>query len=270
MILISILGLTLFTLPFPLYSILYCLWFIWIEELLGIIDRSLVYYLGLSGIILRASYSYYDIRILNYESYAMLDYHIFIAYNSDCLDRFIIRINEIMNSSLMVYICLYYIYISYYLYYNHSIMQSIISFYLSYSLFSGAGCILSYSFISIYSIESSKGIYCIFIANYLYWSLNIISNDYMMISQLNSYGRVYNIGDLIAMLGSMDFVLGSVDLYLFLILYSLFIILSLNYLLGQRIILEYRLSIIGTFHLIIKFSVYSHLLNIGLKLGDKV
>lgn len=179
---------------------------------IGIIDRSLVYYFGLSGIILRASYAYFDTRILNYESYAMLDYFIFIGYNSDCLDRFMIRINEIINSAIMVYIQLYYIYIFDSIIYNNSIMQSIICFYLSYSLFSGIGCILSYSQFIKYYLESSKGIYCIFIANYIYWSTNIISNDYMMISQLNSYCRIYNIGDLIAILGSIDFVLGSVDL----------------------------------------------------------
>ena len=35
----------------------------------------------------------------------------------------------------------------------------------------------------------------------------------MMINQLNTYCRVYNMGDIVAVLGSMDFVLGSVDLY---------------------------------------------------------
>ena len=40
---------------------------------IGIIERSLVYYFGLSGVILRASYSYFDARFMNYESYSMLD-----------------------------------------------------------------------------------------------------------------------------------------------------------------------------------------------------
>ena len=53
------------------------------------------------------------------------------------------------------------------------------------------------------------------------------SNDYMMIYQLNSYCRVYNLGDLIAMLGSVDFVLGSVDLW-FDYYISLFYSLSLT------------------------------------------
>ena len=178
----------------------------------GIIDRSLVYYFGLSGVILRASYSYFDGRFMNYESYNMLDYNIFISMNSDCLDRFMIRLNESLNSSLMVYVLIYLVYFYDSVIYSLSIMQSIISFYLSYGLYSNSGCILSYSQSIKFFLESSKGIYCIFLSNYYFWSTNIISNDYMMINQLNSYCRVYNLGDLIAMLGSVDFVLGSVDL----------------------------------------------------------
>ena len=178
----------------------------------GIIDRSLVYYFGLSGVILRASYLYFDGRFMNYESYNILDYNIFISMNSDCLDRFMIRINESMNSSLMVYIIIYLVLFYDSVIYSLSIMQSIISFYLSSGLFSSSGCILSYSQSIKFFLESSKGIYVIFLSNYYLWSTNIISNDYMMINQSNSYCRVYNLGDLIAILGSVDFVLGSVDL----------------------------------------------------------
>ena len=39
----------------------------------------------------------------------------------------------------------------------------------------------------------------------------ILCSDYVSISGMNSYCRVYGIGDMIAVLGSVDFVLGSVD-----------------------------------------------------------
>jgi len=63
-----------------------------------------------------------------------------------------------------------------------------------------------------FSIESSKGIYSIFIHSFPIISSNIISNDYLTLNQLNKFCRYINIGDLIAVLGSIDFVLGSVDL----------------------------------------------------------
>ena len=62
------------------------------------------------------------------------------------------------------------------------------------------------------SIESSKGIYTIFVYSFPYWTINIISSDYHVINQLNKFCRYINLGDLIAVLGSIDFVLGSVDL----------------------------------------------------------
>ena len=39
----------------------------------------------------------------------------------------------------------------------------------------------------------------------------ILCSDYVSISGMNSYCGVYGIGDMIAVLGSVDFVLGSVD-----------------------------------------------------------
>jgi NADH:ubiquinone oxidoreductase subunit D len=62
------------------------------------------------------------------------------------------------------------------------------------------------------SIESSKGIYTIFIHSTPIISSSMVSNDYLVINQLNKFCRYINIGDLIAVLGTIDFVLGSVDL----------------------------------------------------------
>jgi len=66
------------------------------------------------------------------------------------------------------------------------------------------------------SIESSKGIYSTFINSMLPHSsafcVNIVANDFLMITQLNRLCRFHNLADGIALLGSLDFVLGSVDL----------------------------------------------------------
>lgn len=63
-------------------------------------------------------------------------------------------------------------------------------------------------------IESSKGIYSIFIFSSPVISSSIVCNDFLILNNLNRFCRFINIGDLIAMLGSIDFVLGSVDLVL--------------------------------------------------------
>jgi NADH:ubiquinone oxidoreductase subunit D len=71
-------------------------------------------------------------------------------------------------------------------------------------------------------MESSKGIYTISIYSFPYRTMNIISNDFLTSSQPNKFCRYINLGDTIAVLGSIDFVLGSVDplLWLFPTCYS--------------------------------------------------
>jgi len=65
------------------------------------------------------------------------------------------------------------------------------------------------------SIESSKGIYSILSLSFSdlsSFTLSLVYNDYIIINCLNKFCRYINIGDLIAVLGSIDFVLGSIDL----------------------------------------------------------
>ena len=71
------------------------------------------------------------------------------------------------------------------------------------------------SIIELYrSTESSKGIYSIYIytlpSNTPF--INIITNDFIILNCTNSFRRYINIGDSIAVLGSIDSVSGSVDL----------------------------------------------------------
>ena len=61
------------------------------------------------------------------------------------------------------------------------------------------------------STESSKGIYSIYIYDFPYWILNIITNDFINLNYIDKLCHYINIGDLIAVLGSIDSVSGSVD-----------------------------------------------------------
>ena len=72
--------------------------------------------------------------------------------------------------------------------------------------------ILSLILQSKLSIESSKGIYSIYLFSFPFLIINIITNDFPTTNQLNKYIKYINLGDPIAVLGSIDSVLGSVDL----------------------------------------------------------
>jgi NADH:ubiquinone oxidoreductase subunit D len=72
--------------------------------------------------------------------------------------------------------------------------------------------ILSLILQSKLAIESSKGIYSIYLFPFPFLIINIITNDFPTTNQLNKFNNNINLGDLIAVLGPIDSVLGSVDL----------------------------------------------------------
>ena len=97
---------------------------------------------------------------------------------------------------------------NYYSVSSFSIMELLISIFLIIFPF-----ILSLNQLLKLSIESSKGIYSIFLNYFPYFTIYILTNDFLILNQFNKYARCINLGDLIALLGSIDFVLGSIDLY---------------------------------------------------------
>lgn len=183
---------------------------------IGIIERDFCFYFGFSGMLSRSAYIWLDARFTGYECYQGLDYSIFLASNSDCLDRYVLRFNEMIESCRIIYGILFR--------WLNERLKSFSSSCYSSCLFSIMEWLISSFLITFpfiqslinelkFSMESSKGIYSIFINSFPYWTTTIISNDFLTLNQLNKFCRSINLGDLIAVLGSIDFVLGSVDLF---------------------------------------------------------
>lgn len=233
---------------------------------IGIIDRNFALYFGLSGLLARSTSIYLDARLNDYEFYSCIDFNVFIALNGDCLDRYFLRFNEMVESCRIIYSLLLFLFSSSFLsnlfasllqtcdfdwtfdwtlfkYVDDSsknfsgfkesfkerstsIKLNLSGLFRRYNNFSWATSmelliyeflitfpfLLSFLFVLKLSIESSKGIYSIFIMAFPFWTTNIISNDYLALSTINKFCRYINLGDLIAVLGSIDFVLGSIDL----------------------------------------------------------
>ena len=99
----------------------------------GIISLGFIIYGGISGVLLRASNIYYDGRLYNEGIMGIMEYNMNITRNSDCLDRFMIRINESLNSVYIIYCLILEVYLDYdIMIVSKSIMQSLISFSLVY------------------------------------------------------------------------------------------------------------------------------------------
>ena len=213
---------------------------------IGLVRKNFCLFYGLSGLLSRSVKVWIDGRFLGYEFYSGLDYSIFIASNGDCLDRYLLRYNEMIESCRMIYGLLYLVLsiaqclalLSSFTSFDCSkynrnnrtnsslskvhkkdgntrnrlcssrlfIMELLIAEFLIQVPF-----ILSFITELKFSIESSKGIYSIFIFSTPIISASIVSNDYLILNQVNKFCKYINIGDLIAILGSIDSVLGSAD-----------------------------------------------------------
>jgi len=63
--------------------------------------------MGLSGIISRAASICLDGRLLGYEGYDKYTFSIYLGSNSDCLDRYQLRYNEILEALRLIYTMIY-------------------------------------------------------------------------------------------------------------------------------------------------------------------
>ena len=189
---------------------------------IAIINSEFCFYFGLSGILIRATGNLIDGRLIGYELYSTINYSLFILTSGDCLGRYILRMNEVIESLRIIYITIYLLINSFHFYYyslgNIVLMELLINdFFIHYPL------ILASISLIVISIESSKGIYTLFIYCFPFITINIITNDFLTINILNNIIKYTNLGDIVAILGSIDFVLGSVDLISLISEYSILI-----------------------------------------------
>ena len=81
---------------------------------IGIVIRDYCLYFGFTGIISRSIKIIYDGRFNGYEFYEELNYTIYYSSIGDCLDRYILRYNEMIESCKIIYSIYYTILSSYY------------------------------------------------------------------------------------------------------------------------------------------------------------
>lgn len=82
---------------------------IWIKRLyeIGIINREIILYFGLSGLLIRSSGILLDFRLYGYEMYASIGFNSYISFIGDCLDRYLLRFNEFIESARIIYLALF-------------------------------------------------------------------------------------------------------------------------------------------------------------------
>jgi NADH-quinone oxidoreductase subunit D len=90
---------------------------------IGIVSKAFCLYFGLSGVLVRSSGVWCDARLEGYEFYHCLKYGVFISLIGDSLDRYVLRMNEIVESCRLIYGALYLLMMSYTLLSHSSLAQ---------------------------------------------------------------------------------------------------------------------------------------------------
>jgi len=82
---------------------------IWLNRLknIGVIAKASALDLGFSGVMLRGSGIFWDLRLVeNYDGYEFLKFFIPVGLFGDCYDRFLVRVQEMYESCFIMHQCL--------------------------------------------------------------------------------------------------------------------------------------------------------------------
>jgi len=190
---------------------------------IGKIDKFDAINYSLSGPMLRASGVNWDIRkIMNYEVYDLLKFNVVTGLNGDSFDRFIIRIEEMKESSFIIEQCTYKILNNKNENKNSDFkmkmnnkenikksMESVISHFKYYT----EGFTLDNEDIYIAS-ETPKGEFGVHLetnnSNKPY-RVKIRSTGFLHLQALNHIVHNHLLADLVTIIGTMDLVFGEVD-----------------------------------------------------------
>ena len=192
----------------------------------GIITRKMAKNNGLTGVLLRSTGEFNDIRLNlgeTYSNYYYIDFNSFVGYNGDTYDRYLIRMNEMIESlNIVNYICDYLLdhitndFNDFYKFYNrrwkknpYKSMEAMIQHFK----YRSEGIKLESSI--IYSpAESPKGEFGVLLftdnSNKPY-RCKIRSPAYYNIQILSKMAKGHMLADLVSLIGTVDIVFGEID-----------------------------------------------------------
>jgi len=198
---------------------------IWKNRLIdiGIVDYNNLLSYGASGVFLRASGIFWDLRKnIPYEIYDKLSFDIPIAFNSDCYDRYLIRIEEMRQSLKIIEQCinqipLGIIKIKNYKYTSppRNLMKNSMETLIHHFKFFTTNIIFKNSFSLYRSTEAPKGEFGLFIkvnksSNEIYKS-HIKSPGFLHLGMLDFLCKNHMLADVVTIIGTSDVVFGEID-----------------------------------------------------------
>lgn len=198
---------------------------IWKNRLvdIGVVNYSTLLNYGASGIFLRAAGIPWDLRKnIPYEIYDDLSFDIPLGFNSDCYDRYLIRIEEMRQSIFIIYQCINkipngIIKINDYKYTSppRSLMKFSMETLIHHFKFFSSNIIFKNTLWNYKAIEAPKGEFGLFIrtiknSNEIY-KAHIKAPGFLHLGMLNMLSQNHLLADVVTIIGTSDVVFGEID-----------------------------------------------------------
>lgn len=198
---------------------------IWKNRLvdIGVVNYDTLLNYGASGIFLRAAGIPWDLRKnISYEIYNELFFEIPLGINSDCYDRYLIRIEEMRQSIYIIYQCINkipngIIKINNYKYASppRFLMKFSMETLIHHFKFFSSNVIFKNSLWNYKAIEAPKGEFGLFIktiknSNEIY-KAHIKAPGFLHLGMLNMLSQDHLLADVVTIIGTSDVVFGEID-----------------------------------------------------------
>lgn len=169
--------------------------------------------LGFSGPMLRGSGVNWDLRVSTpYECYPQLDFSVPVGEFGDCFDRFLVRMEEMRQSCLLIQQVLELLPTDPVVFSSSSNtqMENLIE---HFKFYSGQSYYITPGTSSYVSVEAPKGEFgCFLLANgYEPWRVRLRAPGFVHLSALDYMVSDHMVSDLVTVIGTQDIVFGEVD-----------------------------------------------------------
>jgi NADH dehydrogenase I D subunit len=229
-----------FDIPLSLCNDIYnfCVQFFWrlkeLEELLynnriwkqrlvdiGIVSKNQALDYGFSGVMLRGSGIYWDLRkIDSYEIYDKLNFNIIVGTNGDCYDRFIIRVLEMYESINIIIQCLNLLPLGLIKINDNKIvspsridmkysMESLIHHFKLYT--EGFSISKNSIYVCTEAPKGEFGVYLVSNNTNKPYRCKIKAPGFLHLQSLNNMSKGHMIADVVTIIGTQDIVFGEID-----------------------------------------------------------
>lgn len=196
---------------------------IWRQRLLnvGIVSTDSAYSFSFSGVQIRSTGIKWDLRKTTpYETYSEFNFKIPFSFNGDCYDRYLLRIEELYQSSKIIFQVINKIPVGSIKIENYKVvppsrkdtkvsMESLIHHFKFYS----SGLILpkSEGYVGIEAPKGEFGVYLISDKSEVPYRCKIRAPGFMHLQGINYMSKRHLIADVVTIIGTLDIVFGEID-----------------------------------------------------------